>query len=59
MTGLAALFKDWGLAGQLRELRLLRGQPGYRYCMAWGLVLLHLSARGALLWWVIDHFARK
>lgn len=36
-------------ASLLRELRLLKSQPGYRFCMIWGLVLIHLSLRAVAL----------
>lgn len=38
-----------GVADLLKELRLLKGQQGYRYCMAWLVVLTHLLARPSLI----------
>ena len=38
-----------GAADLLKELRLLKGQQGYRYCMAWLVVLTHLLARPSLI----------
>ena len=38
-----------GLADLMKELRLLKGQQGYRFCMAWLLVLTHLLARPTLV----------
>ena len=31
----------------LKELRLLKGQAGYRYCLAWLAVLIHVGAKPA------------
>lgn len=45
------------LADLLKELRLLKGQRGYRYCMAWLVVLTHLLVRPTLVFlalWVIQ-----
>ena len=33
------------LAELLKELRLMKGQAGYRYCLAWLTVLIHIGAR--------------
>ena len=33
------------LVDLLRELRLLKGQEGYRYCLAWLAVLFHIGAK--------------
>ena len=33
------------LVDLLRELRLLKGQEGYRYCLAWLVVLFHIGAK--------------
>ena len=33
------------LVDLLRELRLLKGQEGYRYCLAWLAVLFYIGAR--------------
>lgn len=35
------------LAQLLKELRLLKGQAGYRYCLAWLTVLIHVGAKPA------------
>ncbi len=35
------------LAELLKELRLMKGQAGYRYCLAWLTVLIHIGARPA------------
>jgi hypothetical protein len=53
MGKLSNLLKEVGLAALLRELRLLSGQPGYRYCMSWVLVLTHIAMRGIVAWWVV------
>lgn len=53
MVTLSNFFKEIGLAALLRELRLLNGQPGYRYCMSWLLVLTHIAFRGLVVWWVV------
>ena len=37
-----------GVADLMKELRLLKGQEGYRYCMAWLVVLTHLLTRPML-----------
>lgn len=37
-----------GVADLMKELRLLKGQQGYRYCMAWLVVLTHLLTRPML-----------
>ena len=37
-----------GVADLMKELRLLKGQQGYRYCMAWLVVLTHLLTRPVL-----------
>lgn len=42
----------------LKELRLLRGQQGYRYCMAWLTVLIHVGAKPTgtlLIAWLAIH----
>lgn len=47
------------LAKLLRELRLLNGQQGYRYCMAWAVVVTHLLARPTLIFlvlWTVQKF---
>jgi len=50
MVKLSNLLKEISLAALLRELRLLNGQPGYRYCMSWFLVLTHIGLRGVAVW---------
>lgn len=42
-----------GVSDLLRELRLLKGQQGYRYCMAWLVVLTHILVRPALLFLIL------
>ena len=37
-----------GVADLMKELWLLKGQHGYRYCMAWLVVLTHLLTRPML-----------
>lgn len=59
MVKLSNFLKEVGLAALLRELRLLRGQPGYRYCMSWLLVLTHLAFRGLVTWWAITSLLRS
>jgi hypothetical protein len=54
MVKLSNLLKEISLAALLRELRLLNGQPGYRFCMVWFLVLTHIAMRGVAMWWVIQ-----
>lgn len=38
-----------GLGDLLRELRLMKGQDGYRYCLAWLVVAIHICARPSLI----------
>ncbi len=38
-----------GVADLMKELRLLKGQQGYRYCLAWLMALTHILARPTLL----------
>jgi hypothetical protein len=38
-----------GVADLMRELRLLKGQQGYRFCMAWVIALTHILARPTLI----------
>lgn len=45
MVKLSNLLKKISLAALLRELRLLDGQPGYRFCMSWFLVLTHIAVK--------------
>ncbi|MBB5202949.1 hypothetical protein HNQ51_000242 [Inhella inkyongensis] len=59
MNHLSHLLREQSLAALLRELRLLRGQPWYRYCMAWLIVAAHSSARVGLLWFVVQQVISK
>ena len=54
MVKLSNLLKEISLAALLRELRFLNGQPGYRFCMSWFLVLTHIAIRGFAVWVVIQ-----
>jgi hypothetical protein len=48
-----------GLVDLMKELRLMKDQQGYRYCMAWFVVLTHLLARPTLvllILWLIQRF---
>jgi len=54
MVKLSELLKEISLAALLRELRLLNGQPGYRFCMSWFLVLAHVALRGIAVWMVVQ-----
>lgn len=54
MVKLSSFLKEISLAALLRELRLLNGQPGYRFCMVWLLVLTHIAMRGVAMWWVVQ-----
>jgi hypothetical protein len=38
-----------GLGDLLKELRLMKGQHGYRYCLAWLVVAVHTCARPSLI----------
>lgn len=50
------------LVSHLRELRQLKGQAGYRYCLAWLVVLIDVVLRPRvvflLTFWLVAQFDR-